>query len=155
MTAYHHGSGQTRMTQQRAVILEELRRMKTHPTADELYQCVRARLPRISLGTVYRNLVFLTGSGQVLRVDGAGGANRFDANVAPHRHARCVLCGRVVDVPIPADEGLEARLAVPGFSRILETRVEYEGVCEACALAEAIEGKPGADGRDELSPGRL
>ena len=47
---------QTRMTRQRAVILEELRKVKTHPTADELYSIVRERLPRISLGTVYRNL---------------------------------------------------------------------------------------------------
>ena len=47
------------MTRQRAVILEELRKLTTHPTADELYQIVRARMPRISLGTVYRNLCFL------------------------------------------------------------------------------------------------
>ena len=32
---------QTRMTRQRAVILEELRKAKTHPTADELYSIVR------------------------------------------------------------------------------------------------------------------
>lgn len=50
---------QTRMTRQRAVILEELRKTATHPTADELYSIVRRRLPRISLGTVYRNLDFL------------------------------------------------------------------------------------------------
>ena len=43
---------QTRMTRQRAVILEELRKVKTHPTADELYSIVGGRLPRISLGTV-------------------------------------------------------------------------------------------------------
>ena len=51
---------QTRMTRQRMVILEELRKVKTHPTADELYAMVRTRMPRISLGTVYRNLDFLT-----------------------------------------------------------------------------------------------
>ena len=32
---------QTRMTRQRAVILEELRKTTTHPTADELYGKVR------------------------------------------------------------------------------------------------------------------
>ena len=53
---------QTRMTRQRMVILEELRKVKTHPTADELYAMVRTRMPRISLGTVYRNLDFLTES---------------------------------------------------------------------------------------------
>ena len=49
---------QTRMTRQRAVILEELRKLKSHPTADELYSIVRERLPRISLGTVYRIWTF-------------------------------------------------------------------------------------------------
>ena len=41
-----------RMTQQRRVILEELRRTKSHSSADEVYEMVRKRLPRISLGTV-------------------------------------------------------------------------------------------------------
>jgi Fur family ferric uptake transcriptional regulator len=40
------------MTRQRKVILEELRRVNNHPSADELYERVRERLPRISLGTV-------------------------------------------------------------------------------------------------------
>ena len=56
---------QTRMTRQRMVILEELRKVKTHPTADELYAMVRTRMPRISLGTVYRNLDFLTESKEI------------------------------------------------------------------------------------------
>ena len=60
---------QTRMTRQRAVILEELRKTKSHPTADELYSIVRERLPRISLGTVYRNLDFLAETGEILKLE--------------------------------------------------------------------------------------
>ena len=52
-----------RLTNQRQVILEELRKVKTHPTAGELYDMVRVRLPRIGLGTVYRNLELLSSSG--------------------------------------------------------------------------------------------
>ncbi|MBW2706713.1 MAG: transcriptional repressor, partial [Deltaproteobacteria bacterium] len=48
------------MTRQRQVILEELRKVDTHPSADEVYEMVRKRLPRISLGTVYRNLEILS-----------------------------------------------------------------------------------------------
>ena len=43
-------------TAQREAILKELRSVKTHPTADELYAALRVKLPTISLGTVYRNL---------------------------------------------------------------------------------------------------
>ena len=62
-----------RMTRQRRVILEELRNVNTHPSADEVYEMVRKRLPRISLGTVYRNLELLCsqGSGPEGRPDGA------------------------------------------------------------------------------------
>ena len=54
-----------RMTRQRKVILEELCKVDTHPSADEVYALVRKRLPRISLGTVYRNLEILAESGDI------------------------------------------------------------------------------------------
>ena len=57
-----------RMTRQREVILEELRKVNTHPSADEIYEMVRKRLPRISLGTVYRNLEILSKSGDIKKL---------------------------------------------------------------------------------------
>ena len=53
------------MTRQRMIILEELRKVDTHPSADEVYEMVRKRLPRISLGTVYRNLEILSKTGEI------------------------------------------------------------------------------------------
>ena len=122
---------QTRMTKQRKVILEELRKLHSHPTADELYDIVRQRLPRISLGTVYRNLDVLAETGEILKLESAGSQKRFDGNNMPHAHIRCIRCGRVGDVmnynvSVPADEA-EAH----GFS-ITGTRVEFEGVCHHC-----------------------
>jgi Fur family ferric uptake transcriptional regulator len=57
------------MTRQRRVILEELRKVNTHPSADEIYEIVRKRLPRISLGTVYRNLEILSESGDIQKLE--------------------------------------------------------------------------------------
>ena len=74
---------QTRMTRQRMVILEELRKVKTHPTADELYAMVRTRMPRISLGTVYRNLDFLTESKEILKLESAAPSAVSTAIPAP------------------------------------------------------------------------
>ena len=79
----------TRMTNQRRIILEELRKVDTHPTVDELYTIVKARMPHISLGTVYRNLDLLAEMGEVLKMDSAGNMRRFDGRVEPHRHVRC------------------------------------------------------------------
>ena len=54
-----------RMTRQRAVLFRELRKCSHHPHADELYLKARALLPRISLGTVYRNLEVLSSTGAI------------------------------------------------------------------------------------------
>ena len=134
---------QTRMTQQRAVILEELRKLKTHPTADELYHIVRQRLPRISLGTVYRNLLFLTESGQILKLELSGSINRFDANMEPHQHVRCMCCGCIGDIFPPLETLKVDNINVPGFARVLRSRIEYDGVCEECAQQET-EQRPAA-----------
>ncbi len=124
---------QTRMTRQRAVILEELRKTKTHPTADELYSIVRERLPRISLGTVNRNLDFLADSGEIRRLEAAGSTKRFDGDISRHQHVRCIQCGRIGDVmdmhEAPSVEGMN----VEGFSSVLSSRIEYDGICSACA----------------------
>lgn len=123
---------QTRMTKQRKVILEELRKVHSHPTADELYEMVRTRMPRISLGTVYRNLDFLTESGEILKIDAAGSIWRFDGDTRPHQHVRCRVCGRIGDVipPLPAPEVNAVK--VDGF-QVLSSRIEYEGICDRCA----------------------
>ncbi len=123
----------TRMTRQRIVILEELRKVDSHPTAEELYLMVRRRLPKISLGTVYRNLELLAASNEIARLDSAGSMRRFDGNPMPHRHIRCQRCGMMADVfgdHAPAPD--ISRVTVQGF-RVSGVRVEYEGLCEACA----------------------
>lgn len=126
----------TRMTRQRAAILAELRTTKTHPTAEEIHARVRCRLPRISLGTVYRNLELLVRDGEILRIDGGPDGRRFDGDVSPHLHVRCLRCGRIADVsgvaPTPALEGLTAA----GFS-LLRSHIELEGLCDQCAGASA------------------
>lgn len=125
---------QTRMTKQRAVILEALRSVTTHPTADEIYGMVRKKLPRISLGTVYRNLELLTSMGEITRLDKAGAQKHFDGNPMPHMHVRCKICGRIGDacgtVPVPSTQHVSA----PGFT-IQYTEIEFIGVCADCEQA--------------------
>ncbi|MDL2314323.1 transcriptional repressor [Desulfovibrio sp. OttesenSCG-928-C14] len=123
----------TRMTRQRALILEELRAVTTHPTADEIYDKVRAKMPRISLGTVYRNLDLLSEGSEILKLEYAGFQKRFDGNTVPHQHVRCLRCGRVGDVhPEVETPSIPSNMDVPGFS-IVSARVEFFGLCDACA----------------------
>ena len=87
-----------RITNQRDVILSELRAVKSHPTADELYTQVRRRLPRVSLATVYRNLEWLSEQGLAKKIEVGGRQKRFDGDISDHYHVRCQKCGRVADV---------------------------------------------------------
>jgi len=123
------------MTVQRRVILEELRAVTTHPTADELFHRVRDRLPNISLGTVYRNLDVLVRNRQARRIENGGGQCRFDGDMDRHYHIRCVVCGRVDDVAGPAPGGAMApHVDAPGYE-VTGFRLEYEGICASCRKA--------------------
>ncbi len=123
---------QIRMTKQRAIILEELRKVKTHPTADEIYTLVRERMPRISLGTVYRNLDFLAETGEILKLESAGNTKRFDGDTSWHQHVRCTQCGCIGDVMQPQAIPTTDNVCVEGFF-ITGARIEYDGVCAQCA----------------------
>ncbi len=133
-----------RPSRQRSIVLEELQADASHPTARELYDRVRKRLPRISLGTVYRNLQSLCGCGEAIRLTTPTGESRFDADPAPHDHVRCVRCGCVADVPGPAKKVLLGELDEAAGFGIIGYRLEYLGVCPACRAAEPK--RPGIHG---------
>ncbi|MFW5837340.1 MAG: Fur family transcriptional regulator [Desulfovibrionaceae bacterium] len=123
-----------RLSKQRKVILEELRKTDRHPTADELYSCVRKIIPRISLGTVYRNLEFLSSQGVIQKVGPGGPQMRFDGDPHPHPHIRCMGCDKVEDVNAPLnvpeldDDGRRGYL-------VLGVNLEYVGLCPRCSDA--------------------
>jgi len=126
----------TRMTKQRMIIMDELRKTRSHPTADEIYSRVRARLPRISLGTVYRNLDIFAAAGDILKLDSVGSTRRFDAFTDPHQHIRCIECGRVGDVEPFQYPDVFRSLCVPEFT-ITSVRIDFDGVCDACLQARS------------------
>ena len=122
-----------RMTQQRRVILEELRKDNIHPTADQLYEMVRKRLPRISLGTVYRNLEILTSLGEIQTLEVSGSQKRYDGIPNKHYHIRCVYCDRVDDAPIAPLNRLEDELYGSTVYTIMGHRLEFLGLCATCS----------------------
>lgn len=121
---------QRRSTPQRRVILKELQALKSHPTAAELFTIVREKLPKISLGTVYRNLEVLCNDGYINKLELSGAETRFDGITDPHLHIRCTGCGKVQDLMDPSliahsPEELE------GF-QVQGCRLEYFGLCPDC-----------------------
>ena len=122
---------QHRMTRQRKVILDTLRRLKTHPTADEVFSIVRKQLPRISLGTVYRNLELLTEQGMVRKLETAGTQKRFDGDTSRHDHIKCIRCGKIDDLMIPLPR-LDASDMQETEYQVLDYNLELLGICPAC-----------------------
>jgi len=121
-----------RLTSQRQVILEELKKVKSHPTANEVYDMVRKRLPRIGLGTVYRNLDLLAEKGIIRKLEVGGDQKRFDGDISQHYHIRCVECDRVDDIFIERDNELEKNASSCCSYKILGHHVEFSGICSHC-----------------------
>lgn len=128
-----------RMTQQRQVILEEVR-SGCHPTADQIYERVRKRLPQISMGTVYRNLDTLASLGFIRKMEPDHTQMRFDANTKEHYHTTCMNCERVDDLPIESLDdtlaNLEKALGKLTKYGIFGHRLEFIGLCPECAKLE-------------------
>ena len=131
-----------RETKQRTVILDELRRTKSHPSADELYRRVRRRLPRVSLGTVYRNLDMLSEQGVILKLDLGGTQRRFDGDIADHHHIRCTKCGCIDDLTGRPPCCLEEAFKDTHGYKITGHRLELTGLCPKCRKAETRRTRP-------------
>jgi len=127
-----HDKAARRTTKQRKIILEELRKVTSHPTADELHRMVRLRLPGISIATVYRNLEILSDEGSVLKLDVSGTQRRFDGTPENHYHVRCTSCGKVEDVHMPVVASMDATAANVCGYRVQSHVVEFTGTCPEC-----------------------
>ena len=121
-----------RMTRQRQVILEELRNVTSHPSADEVYEMVRKRMPRISLGTVYRNLEILAECGEIQKLELGCSLKRFDGVADEHYHIRCLHCDRLFDAPPGSRIRISHQLKGCTDFKIIGHRFEFIGICSAC-----------------------
>lgn len=122
-----------RHTRQREATLRAARSAGDHPTADEVFAAVRRELPRISLGTVYRNLQRLVEEGELGLAPMRDRVSRFDPNTEPHDHFVCVACARILDVT--RERGAEIDLAAlesAGY-RVDDRELAIYGRCPTCA----------------------
>ena len=127
---------------QREAILSELRSLRTHPTAEDLYKLLRPRMPKISIGTVYRNLEQFSRAGLVRKLDCGGELKRFDGNIDPHPHMRCPACGSVTDLTNSRLDKLQRELLelLPELDcRTLS--IEFSGLCRSCRIYTPKEEK--------------
>ena len=118
-----------RFSHQRERIYQAVRSSHAHPTAEAVYSQLKPEMPRLSLGTVYRNLRQMAAEGRLAEVDGP--VARFDAFLMPHTHFRCTGCGAVMDLELPYDPALDAQAAKEGCT-VTGHSLCFTGLCPQC-----------------------
>ena len=125
-----------RFSQQRERIYEAVRTSMEHPSAQMVYDALRPEMPRLSLGTVYRNLHQMAQEGRLRELEGP--VARFDAVLPSHTHIRCVRCGQVADLELPYDPALDREAAGDGWV-ITGHELVFNGICPACGAERPSE----------------
>ena len=122
-----------RMTNQRALIMDIIRREKGHPDADEVYRLAREKQPHISLSTVYRTLQTLNGLGLVEEVHFDETHHHYETKPAgEHCHLLCLGCGKIIEFKYPL--ALMVKVNVPDARDfdIVGSEVRLTGYCANC-----------------------
>ena len=123
-----------RLTKQRLIILDWVRKNTTHPTVEDIFKGVKKNLSSISLATVYRNLRFLAEHG-LLKEFMIDKVSHFEARVDSHVHFVCEACHGIEDIEDAKDASLIRELKDIAENNKFYIRTEnYEirGLCKQC-----------------------
>jgi len=129
-----HGLLQSRyrLTKQRAAVLRALED-GTHLSAEMILERVRADMPGVSLGTIYRTLDILREIGLVQMFTFGGIAARYEATIEKHHHVLCSVCRSLVNVRADALADIAHEIAKnEGYSDV-DFSLTIVGRCPECA----------------------
>lgn len=119
-------------SKQREAILAYLHSTKEHPTAEKVYSELRQEFPKLSLGTVYRNLNLLAESGEIMRLNCGDNTDHFDATVTQHYHFICRKCEKIFDLEMPSLTELNESVTQSFGGEVEGHRVYFYGRCRDC-----------------------
>ena len=119
-------------SRQRELILNTVCSFPVHPTADSVYEAVRQQEPKISLGTVYRNLNQLAECGMVMKLTMPTGGDRFDGRLDDHLHIICSSCGAVCDVELKDLTDVDKEVEKQTGYQVTNRTMVFSGVCADC-----------------------
>ncbi len=121
-----------RNTIQRELILNAVRSLKNHATADDIYNMIMKEHPAVGKGTVYRNLNILAEEGEIRKIEVIGGPDCFDHICEKHYHVRCIKCGRLFDVDVEPFPELKPRIKDSSNMQFLDYDILFKGICSDC-----------------------
>ncbi len=119
-------------SKQREIILEYVKSVNNHPTAETIYEEVRKEDDKISLGTVYRNLEKLYQNGDIKRIKIAKAKDRFDGYTYNHYHGICIKCGKLVDIFVDYYKDIDKYVTKSTGIDILSHDITFNVICPEC-----------------------
>ena len=119
-----------RYSHQRKIILEAVKSVKTHPTADMVYDSLHAENPHLSLGTVYRNLSLLANNGDITPIYTGDSKVHYDGDTDPHCHFVCKGCSKIIDIFIKPE--IPAEILDKQEFFIEDKKTLFYGHCKDC-----------------------
>lgn len=118
----------------RDAILDYLRQSKAHPSAETIYTDLKAQIPDLAMGTVYRNLTLFRKQGLVSSVATVSGVERFDGNTLPHVHFICTDCDAVIDLhQMQVPQTLRSTAADCCGGQVSGCQLSFTGLCRECS----------------------
>ncbi len=117
-----------RSSKQRDLVLSIINSQEEHLTTEEIYGIARRIMPKISLGTVYRDLNQLADASLINRIFTKDGIFKYDSNLIKHHYFICGKCGRIEDIyqdfELPAD--------VLPDNKVEDYEIYFKGICSDC-----------------------
>lgn len=126
-----------RQTPQRRAILSAVSAAQAPQTAEQIFDAVANAFPRLALTTVYRSLDAYAEAGLIRRSIYDDGVARYEI-AAEHRHfLTCTDCKKSVPLSVCPFEQLEEQLVRETGFQISGHKMEFFGLCPACAHSAA------------------
>ena len=131
----------TKHFRKRDAILQYLQSVTDHPSAEKVFTQLKAQIPDLSMGTVYRNLNLFKQQGLAVSVATVKGVERFDGNTGPHVHFICQECDAVIDLmDMEIPESLKSVAEHSSGGQIAECQLCFTGICQDCLEKHSVGG---------------
>ena len=123
----------TKQFRKRNAILHYLRSVTNHPSAEKVFTDLKAEIPDLSMGTVYRNLNLFKQQGLAMSVATVKGVERFDGNTDPHVHFICTDCDAVIDLmEMEVPDSLREIAEGCCGGQVTDCQLSFTGLCKTC-----------------------
>lgn len=122
-----------KQSKQRTLVLNYMKQIKGHVSAEEVFEALNQKGKIISLATVYRNLDILSEMNEIKKIAHPVNGYVYDKTAEPHYHLHCVKCDQIFDAPNPYVPKLDTAMKLQSDWEIYSHSILFEGVCPDCA----------------------